>query len=67
MFMFNNNYDVTNKAYLDRIRRGYKVHKETEQKENKKEQKKNLEKSEKVLDKSKKEKSDKGNNLDFYA
>ena len=43
MFMFNNNYDVTNKGYLERVQRGYKVNKETEQKKEKPRQNKKQE------------------------
>lgn len=67
--MFRNNYDVTNKAYLERIRKNYKIHKNAEQKEKKEYPNKKQEENKPVSDKTNqlKEKTDKGNNLDFYA
>lgn len=67
--MFRNNYDVTNKPYLERVQKGYKVNKESEPKENKHQRNKKEKKQENKKDGSEKTSgpSDKGNNVDFYA
>lgn len=67
--MFHNNYDVTNKAYLERVQKGYKINKESQPKENKhKQNKKQADKKDgSIKNNNSVEKSDTGNNLDFYA